>query len=224
MAWPESNYIRLYVEILLEHKIPFVSSSSWLLENFCWLTSSYEDICNRVTLCGSTYRADWKGVGFWTCNDFKMVSTADDSQPPCKSILYRCGYIRSSFLIGYRLVFKSLWTQQYSRSLIARCTIVGNLPWWRITCSQILKNSLQNCLATFLWPSRKCGPHFAFPWRRVWVDSSSDRDRRLETPAPWWESTHWYLRIRSSRGERRASKDEGEWGRPKETKCWSCER
>ena len=29
--------------------------------------------------------------------------------------------------IGYRLVSKSLWTQQYSRSLIARETNVGNL-------------------------------------------------------------------------------------------------
>ena len=28
MWWPESDYVRLYVEILLEHEIPFVSSSS----------------------------------------------------------------------------------------------------------------------------------------------------------------------------------------------------
>ena len=28
-------------------------------------------------------------------------------------------YIPSSFSTGYRLVYKSLWTQQYSRSLIA---------------------------------------------------------------------------------------------------------
>jgi len=34
--WPESDYIRLYVEILLEHEIPFY-------------------ICNRVTSCGPTY-------------------------------------------------------------------------------------------------------------------------------------------------------------------------
>ena len=32
------------------------------------------------------------------------------------------------FSIGYRLVFKSLWTQQCFRSFIARYTNVGNLP------------------------------------------------------------------------------------------------
>lgn len=68
-----------------------------------------------------------------------MVSTTDDSQPSRKAILYSFNYIWSSFPIGYRLVFKSLRTQQYSGSFIARCTNVGNLPRWSAGKNYLLK-------------------------------------------------------------------------------------
>ena len=145
------------------------------------------------------------------------------SHPVSKAILYSFNYTWSSFLIGYRVVFKPLWTQQYPRSFIARYTNVGNLPRWivGIIC---WKNLPQNRLATFFWPTWKRNLYFAFPWRRAWIDSSSDRGRRIETPAPRRESTRWYLRISSSGGKRRVSKNQREWGRTNETKCWSSQR
>ena len=157
-----------------------------------------------------------------------MVSATDDSQPSRKAIgLCSCNYIWSSFSIGYRLVFNSLWTQQYSRGFIARYTNVGDRPRWSASKNRLLtniKNWPQDRLATRIWPTRKRSLYFAFPWRRVWVDSSSDGDRRIEAPAPRRGSARWHLWISSSGGKRRASKNEGEWGRQKETKCSSCQR
>lgn len=96
--------------------------------------------------------------------------------------------------------------------------------WLSADKNDVLKNMLKDRLATLIWPTRKRSLYFTFPWRCVPVDSSSDRDRRVEMPEAQRELPHRYMRFCGGGGEGRASKNEREWGRQKETKFSSCQR